>query len=89
MGNQPALFYPVGADAGWDARLLKLREAVKEKARSGIHAPNEIRDVRELLNEMRLFKDTHEQDIMRRAAEISCDCAPPRHAIHPTRPIRI
>jgi Xaa-Pro aminopeptidase len=72
MGNQPALYYPVGADAAWDARLLRLREAVKEKARSGINAPGEIRDVRALLDEMRLVKDAQEQDIMRRAAAISC-----------------
>ncbi len=73
MGGQPVLFYPVGADPHWDARIIKLREAVKEKARSGIRVPNEIRDVREQINEMRLIKDEHEFDIMRRAAKISCD----------------
>jgi Xaa-Pro aminopeptidase len=84
MGNQPTLFYPVGADMAWDARLLKLRGAVKEKARSGIRAPNEIRDVRELLDEMRLLKDAHEQDTMRRAAAISCGAH--RRAMRFTRP---
>ncbi|KAF0204094.1 MAG: Xaa-Pro [Gallionellaceae bacterium] len=84
MGDQPLLFYPVGADADWDARIIRLREAVKAKARSGIRAPNEIRDVREPLNEMRLFKDAHEQDIMRRAAAISC--AAHRRAMRFTRP---
>ena len=71
MGNQPALYYPLGIDASWDQRILKLRSAVQEKIRSGIRAPDEIRDVRTLLNEMRLFKDVHELDIMRRAAAIS------------------
>ena len=71
MGNQPALFYPLGNDAAWDQRILKLRSAVQEKVRSGIRAPDDIRDVRALLNEMRLFKDAHELDIMRRAAAIS------------------
>jgi Xaa-Pro aminopeptidase len=84
MGNQTSLFYPLGADSAWDTRLLKLRGAVKEKSRNGIYAPNEIRDVRELVNEMRLFKDTHEQDIMRRATAISC--AAHRRAIRSTRP---
>ena len=73
MANQPTLFYPLGTNANWDARLLKLREAVKAKSRSGIRAPGEIRDVRTLLDEMRLIKDGHEQNIMRRAAKISCD----------------
>ncbi|MGA7750892.1 MAG: aminopeptidase P N-terminal domain-containing protein, partial [Gallionella sp.] len=84
MGDQPALFYPLGSDAAWDQRILKLRSAVQEKIRSGIRAPNEIRDVRALLNEMRLFKDAHEQDIMRRAAAIAT--AAHRRAMRFTRP---
>ncbi len=84
MGNQPVLFYPLGADAAWDVRMLKLREAVKAKARTGIRAPDEIRDVRELLSEMRLIKDASEHDIMRRAAKISCDAH--RRAMRFTRP---
>jgi Xaa-Pro aminopeptidase len=83
MGNQPVLFYPLGTDSGWDTRLLKLRESVKEKARSGIHAPGELRDVRALLDEMRLIKDPHEQDIMRRAAKISSEAH--RRAMRLTR----
>jgi Xaa-Pro aminopeptidase len=84
MGNQPTLFYPVGGNSDWDMRILKLRGAVQEKARSGIRAPNEIRDVRTLLNEMRLFKDAHELAIMRRAAAIST--AAHRRAMQFTRP---
>lgn len=71
MGNQPVLFYTLGKDSAWDARLLGLREQVKAKSRSGIRAPAELRDVRELLDEMRLFKDAQEVGIMRRAAQIS------------------
>lgn len=71
MGNQPALFYPLGADSAWDQRILKLRSAVQDKARSGIHAPDKLLDVRSMLNEMRIIKDLHEIEIMRRAAIIS------------------
>ncbi len=71
MGNQPVLFHPVGHEAAWDTRLLGLRSRVQEKARSGISAPNEIHDVRVLLDEMRLFKDNHEIATMRHAARIS------------------
>ncbi|HYR05153.1 MAG TPA: Xaa-Pro aminopeptidase [Gallionella sp.] len=84
MGNQPALFYPVGNDAAWDQRILKSRSEVQAKARSGIRAPNEIHDVRTLLNEMRLFKDEHELAIMRRAAAISTQAH--RRAMQFTRP---
>ncbi len=71
MCNQHALYYPLGNDPGWDQRILKLRSQVQEKARSGIRAPDELRDVCTLINEMRLFKDLHELDILRRAAAIS------------------
>ncbi|MFH2135993.1 MAG: Xaa-Pro aminopeptidase [Pseudomonadota bacterium] len=84
MADQPILYYPMGASTAWDARLLKVREDVKAKARSGIQAPSHLRDVHELLNEMRLIKDFHEQDIMRRAAAISCEAH--RRAMRFTRP---
>ena len=71
LGNQPTLFYPIGGNAAWDQRLLKLRNTVQAKVRSGIRAPDEIRDVRALLHEMRLVKDAPELDIMRRAAAVS------------------
>ncbi len=71
MGNQPALFHPLGAHAAWDDRILALRARVQAQARSGITAPNEIHDVRMLLDEMRLIKDAGELATMRRAASIS------------------
>ncbi|MDD5179657.1 MAG: Xaa-Pro aminopeptidase [Gallionellaceae bacterium] len=71
MGNQPALFHPLGAHAVWDDRILELRSRVQAQARSGITAPNEIHDVRMLLDEMRLIKDDGELAAMRRAAAIS------------------
>ena len=71
LGNQPVLFYPLGADPAWDERILKLRRAVQAKVRSGIRAPDEIRDARALLHEMRLVKDAPELGIMRRAAAVS------------------
>jgi Xaa-Pro aminopeptidase len=84
MGNQPALFYPLGHDAAWDRRILKLRGTVQSKVRSGIRAPDKICDVRSPLNEMRLFKDAHERSIMRRAASISVQAH--RRAMQFTRP---
>jgi Xaa-Pro aminopeptidase len=71
MANQPALLYPLGFDAAWDDRVIRMRKAVQAKVRTGVRAPDEIHDVRKLLDEMRLFKDEHELSIMRRAAAIS------------------
>ena len=71
IADQPALFYPVGADAAWDARAMKWLNAVREKARAGVAAPQQLQDVRALVDEMRLVKDAHELETMRRAAAIS------------------
>jgi Xaa-Pro aminopeptidase len=71
MGNQPVLFYPLGANPAWDERLLELRRRVQAKIRSGIQAPERLHDIRNTLHDMRLRKDAHEQDILRRAGEIS------------------
>jgi Xaa-Pro aminopeptidase len=84
MGNQPVLFSLLGLDAAWDARLLGLRGRVQEKVRSGIAAPDEIRDVRVLVDEMRLVKDTAELGTMRRAGAISAQAHV--RAMRTTRP---
>ena len=84
MGNQPALFHPLGAHAVWDDRILALRARVQAQVRSGITAPNELHDIRLLLDEMRLIKDSDELAIMRRAAAIST--AAHSRAMRATRP---
>ena len=71
LGDQPALYYPVGADAQWDARAMGWLNAVRANARAGVGAPERVQDVRALIDEMRLVKDAHELEVMRRAAAIS------------------
>jgi Xaa-Pro aminopeptidase len=72
LADQPALFYGVGADSHWDERAVGWLNRVREQTRSGITAPSEIRDVRVVLDEMRLIKRPEELHAMRRAAQISC-----------------
>ena len=87
LANQPALYYPLGADPAWDARALKWLNAVREHARPGIAAPERIQDVRALIDEMRLIKGAEELAIMRGAATISA--AAHRRAMLATRPGRM
>ena len=87
MGNQPALFYAPGADAEWDARLMRWLNQVRAQSRVGISAPQDIHDIRSLLDEMRLVKDGHELEIMRRAAGISAKAHV--RAMRATRPGRM
>jgi Xaa-Pro aminopeptidase len=84
LADQPAMFCDVGDNGDWDARLIQWLNAVRAQVRTGISAPSEIRDIRKLLDEMRLIKDAHELDIMRRAARISANAH--RRAMRHARP---
>lgn len=86
LENQPALHYPIGADAEWDARAMHWLNAVRSRARAGVAAPDRVQDVRAALDEMRLAKDEHELRVMRRAASIAA--AAHRRAMQSTRPGR-
>ena len=86
LADQPSLHFHLGADSAWDARAVGWLNAVRAEVRNGIAAPSAIRDVRVLLDEMRLIKSTEEVAIMRRAAEISA--AAHRRAMQHVRPGR-
>jgi len=86
LADRPALWYPVGADAEWDARAMRWLNAVRANARSGVAAPQQLHDVRAPLDDMRLVKDAQELAVMRRAAAISTGAH--RRAMQATRPGR-
>ena len=71
LADQPTLFFAPGMDPAWDARVMGWLNQVRAKARTGVVAPADIRDIRSILDEMRLVKDEHEIEIMRRAAALS------------------
>ena len=86
LADQPSLHFHLGADSAWDARAVGWLNAVRAEVRNGIAAPSAIRDVRVLLDEMRLIKSAEEIATMRRAAEISA--AAHRRAMQQVRPGR-
>jgi Xaa-Pro aminopeptidase len=86
LENQPALHYPMGADAEWDARAIRWLNAVRAKVRAGVAAPERMQDVRAAIDDMRLLKDAHEVGVMRRAARIAAQAH--RRAMQRTRPGR-
>jgi Xaa-Pro aminopeptidase len=71
LANQATLFYSLGADSGWDARITQWLNAVKMQARAGISAPNTVVDVRQHIDAMRLIKSPFEIDLMRQSANIA------------------
>ncbi len=71
VSSQPKLFYSVGADAQWDAKVTGWLNKVKALVRTGVSAPNAIYDVRQFLDKQRLVKSSFEIDLMRRAGSIA------------------
>ena len=71
LANQNAVYLRLAESAETDRRIRHWLKQVRAQARSGINPPTQFQDIEALIHEMRLFKDAHEIDIMRRAAAIS------------------
>ena len=71
LADQDAVYIRLSESAETDRRLRHWMKQVRAQARAGVNPPSEFHDVESLIHEMRLFKDAHEIDIMRRAAHIS------------------
>lgn len=71
LADCPALWYPVGRNSEFDARVARWLGAVRAQGRAGIVAPAALHDVLPVLDEMRVIKDAAELDVLQRAADIS------------------
>jgi Xaa-Pro aminopeptidase len=81
--DRPALYTPLGLYAAWDRKVTDVLNEVRSRARAGVASPEEIVDVRQVLDVLRLVKDEHEQALMRRACAISAEAH--RRAMERTR----
>jgi Xaa-Pro aminopeptidase len=71
LADQDAVYIRLAESAEADRRLRHWMKQVRGQARAGVNPPSEFHDVEAFIHEMRLFKDAHEIDIMRKAAAIS------------------
>ena len=71
LENRSCVWYPFATHTGLAARVEGWLNAVRARVRYGALCPAQQSDVCTLLDEMRLIKDAHELDIMRRASQIS------------------
>jgi Xaa-Pro aminopeptidase len=71
LENQHTVWYPFATHKGLETRIDGWLSSVRARVRFGAICPGQQRDACALLDEMRLVKDAHEQDIMRRASRIS------------------
>ena len=71
LENRNAVWYPFATHKGLETRMDGWLSAVRSRVRTGAVCPEQLRDLCGPLDEMRLIKDDFEQDVMRRAAQIS------------------
>ncbi len=71
LENRSVVFWPFATHAGLEGRIDGWLQKVRARVRYGALCPGEQRDACAILDEMRLVKDLHEQNIMRRASQIS------------------
>ena len=71
LENHASVWYPFATHSGLAARVEGWLAPVRARVRLGALCPTQQNDLCVPLDEMRLFKDAHEQDTMRRAAQIS------------------
>ncbi len=71
LENRDAVWFPFATHNGLESRIDGWLQQVRARVRYGALCPQQQRDLCGPLDEMRLVKDAHEQDTMRRAAQIS------------------
>jgi len=71
LENRDTVWYPFAIHQGLEERVAGWLNKVRARVRYGALCPGQQRDLCAVLDEMRLVKDAHEQDIMRRAGAIS------------------
>lgn len=71
ISNFMDVYYRTAASASLDQDMRAWVGQLASKARQGIQTPSAFHDLEKLIHERRLFKDSHELDIMRKSAQIA------------------
>lgn len=69
--DKDRLYYRVGQNAAFDARVAKWLATANGESRRGTHAPDQMLQLDAVLDEMRLHKDAQEIALMQIASDIS------------------
>ena len=67
------LWYRLGFSREWDERVVRVIQKLRARIRTGVRAPEPVRDPGTVLHELRLVKSPEEIDRLRRAAEITAE----------------
>ena len=67
------LWYRLGFSPEWDERVVRIIGKLRARIRTGVRAPDPVRDPGAVLHELRLVKAPEEIERLRRAAEITAE----------------
>ena len=73
LQNKDKLFYRIGHNAEFDARVAKWIVTASGESRRGTSAPAQIMQLDRIIDEMRLHKDENEIELMQLASDISAE----------------
>ena len=73
LQNKDKLFYRIGHNAEFDARVAKWIATASGESRRGTSAPAQIMQLDRIVDEMRLHKDENEIELMQLASDISAE----------------
>jgi len=67
------VYYSIGRDAAFDARVMEWVNTIRSKVRSGAKPPGEFVALEHSLHDMRLYKSAAEVKVMKQAGQISAE----------------
>jgi Xaa-Pro aminopeptidase len=73
LNGARTLWFRIGWDVTWDARLARVLVELRAGARTGKRAPEAVVDAGRIVHELRLVKSADEIALLRRAAEITAE----------------
>jgi len=73
LENTNEIFYSLGSNVDWDARITGWLNSVRAQKKAGVGAPSIIKDLSVIIHEARLFKSPDEIKLMKKASEISAN----------------
>jgi Xaa-Pro aminopeptidase len=65
------IFHTLGRNTALDATIVRTLDELRQRSKLGFEPASQILDPRDIVHEMRLFKEPGEIEILRRAAEIT------------------
>ncbi|WP_417548416.1 Xaa-Pro aminopeptidase [Marinobacter segnicrescens] len=67
------VYYPLGRDQAFDARVMDWIKLIRSKVRAGAQPPGEFVALEHLLHDLRLYKSANEIKVMAKAGQISAE----------------